>query len=218
MKNEDDYARYFIQTFHRWSLFFEDRMSDKLTEEEVKGLFGELLVLKFFVKNKGADELDRVIHSWVGPYDDGHDFSFDVYDVEVKTKNFSSLDIIISSEYQLETEIGKGLELYVVSIEYDSETGLSIKDIVLEIKDYIVSNLGDTSVFLKALLQKGLTLSNIHLYDNFRFKPMEIVVYNCCNNKFPKLSRSNIPNEILSVKYKLRTSLLDEFVINKISY
>lgn len=218
LSNVDDYSKYFIQTFHRWSLFFEDKKSDKLSEEEVKGLFGELLVLKLFVKNKGSAELDSVISAWVGPYDDGHDFSFDAFDVEVKTKNHSSLDINISSEYQLESEIGKGLELFVVSVEFDSTVGLSIKELVVEIKDYIVSNFGDTSIFLKALFQKGLTLNNLHLYDIYRFKPVEIVVYNCCINKFPKLSRSNIPNEVLEVKYKLRTSLLDEFVINKISY
>jgi len=216
--NAKKYSREFILAFHKWSEFFEDKKSDLLQENIIKGLVGELFVLKSLVDESKSIQVNDILNSWKGPYDKGHDFELDIKDIEVKTKNALKLDITISSEYQLEKQLGKELELLVVSVDANSNTGKSIEDIVIEIKNSIIEMLGDTSILLKAIGQKGLTLKNLSQYNNFRFKLISMVTYNCSSIGFPKLIKSNIPQEINCLSYDIRISLLDEHIIYKILF
>ena len=133
----DDYSKVLIQTFYKWSEFFEEKISDRLSIDIIKGLFGELLVLKLLVKKSNSSQINDILESWKGPYDQGHDFNLNYKDIEVKTKDISGIDIRISSEFQLETELDKVLELIVISVENNPVEGQSLKDLVLEIKDSI---------------------------------------------------------------------------------
>jgi len=208
----------FIQTFYKWSNFFEDKKSDLLPEIVIKGLIGELLVLKTYIHESNQSCINEVLNSWRGPYDNVHDFILDKKNIEVKTKDFLKLDIRISSEFQLEKELDKGLDLVVLSVESVLIDGFSIKDIVTEIKDNIFELYGDSSIFLKAISQKGLTMKNLFQYDNYRYKPINQITYDCNSEGFPKLIKSNIPKEINSVNYNLRVSALSEFITSKKDY
>ena len=214
MTDVDEYSKELILTFYKWSEFFEDKISDRLSENQIKGLFGELIVLRSLVFDTSSSKVNDVLNSWKGPYDLGHDFVLDQKDIEVKTKINSKTDIGISSEYQLENDFAKELELLVISVENDFVEGFSIKDLIFEIKNQVIEMLGDSSIILKAISQKGLSLKNIHQYDNYRFKPISQVIYKC-SGFFPKLIRSNIPLEISNVKYKVKLNTLDEFIISK---
>ncbi len=214
LKQVDEYSTHFIQTFYRWSEFFEDRMSDLLSEDVIKGFMGELLVLKLLITSSHKAEINYLLKSWTGPYDKGNDFELEKKNIEVKTKNPSSIDIKISSEFQLEVSPGKGLELYVVSLLSDSTVGIHIRDLIFDIKNLIQESSGDTSILWEALKQKNITAKNVNLYDCYRFKPVNWASYCCEVEEFPKLCRSNIPQEISAVKYTLRTNLLAQFIIN----
>ena len=109
--------------------------------------------------------------------------------------------------------MGKGLELFVLSVVEDPVNGESIKDIVDTNKGYIQNLLGEQHIFYKALYQKGLTAKNIHDYDNYRFTPNKHVTYDCCAEGFPKLIKDNIPQSINNVKYKMDLSDLDDFLL-----
>jgi len=218
LPNVDEYSKELIQTFYKWSEFFEDKKSDRLSTEMIKGLIGELLVLKALVTISPSSKINDVLNSWKGPYDEGHDFELEALSIEVKTKEIYKLDIRISSEYQLEKELDKLLELTVVSVENDPVNGVSIKDLVIEIKDIVTEMLGDTSILLKAISQKGLTLKNLHLYDNFRFRPIHKINYDCTRIEFPKLIKSNVPKEINGLSYNIKIGLLDAYIISKILF
>ncbi len=213
MKNVDDYCQEFIHTYYKWSQFFTELKSDKLSIDIIKGLFGELLILKSMILESNNLNINNTLNSWIGPYDKGHDFILNEKDIEVKTKDLSKLEISISSEFQLDNENGKSLELIVISVEIDLVNGFSIKDLVLEIKEIVNKKLGDNSILIKALNQKGLTLSNMYIYDNFRFNPIESTTYLCDSNEFPKLIRSKTPKEIHGISYCLKTNKLDNFII-----
>ena len=202
ISDSDEYSREFINSFFKWSSFFENKKSDRLTIYEIKGLFGELLFLKkqlLILPNN----IDEVLKTWRGPYDEGHDFVLDFKDFEIKTVESTKNNIRISSEFQLESDKGKELELVVLSVDSDAIKGISIK------------HFGDNSILLNALFQKGLTFSNLDFYDNYKFIPIKETVYNCKNEKFPKLNKSNIPIEINNVKYNIQLNLIQEFVISE---
>ena len=159
--------------------------------------------------------INDILNSWKGPYDKGHDFEMNTVDIEVKTKDISQHEVNISSEFQLESNFDKNLELCVISVERNLHFGFSLKDLIFEIKKLITDFLGDSSILLKAISQKGLSLKNLEQYDIYRFKPVNVISYNCLNDNFPKLIKSNIPKEINSISYNIRLSTLNEFIIDK---
>lgn len=208
------YADVFVKTFNRWSAFFEDETSDRLSENVVKGLFGELHVLHDYLAETGANTVNNLLDSWKGPYDTGHDFVLDNKDVEVKTKDYSKSDISISSKGQLQESYGKGLELLVLSVEHDLENGFSLKEKFNQVKELVVGMGGDTAILFRAIRQKGLTQKNIHQYDNFRFKIRREEVFDCLKEGFPRLTSKNIDKSITKVKYDLSMTGLERFKVS----
>lgn len=211
----DEYGKEFIQTFYKWTEFFSDQNSFKMSDETIKGLFGELLVLRQFIAQSNSDQIDSILNSWKGPYDLGNDFDFDQKKIEVKTKDVSKTDIRISSEFQLEKEKGNSLELWVLSIETSTFDGISLSQLIIEIKSRIIEKLGDGTIFLKALRQKGISFKNMHEYDSQKFKPINLVTYNCCDEKFPKLVKSKLPDSISKVQYNIRVTSISRFILSE---
>lgn len=214
----DEYSNYFIQAFYRWSEFFEDKKSDLLSEDAIKGIMGELLVLKLLITEPEGIEINFLLKAWTGLYDKGNDFELEDKNLEVKTKSPSGIDVKISSEFQLEVSPGKGLELFVVTLQSDFIVGIHIRDLILEIKKLVQESSGDNTILWKALSQKNITAKNVSQYDRYQFNPVNWISYNCADEKFPKLSRSNIPEETSGLKYKLRTNLLTSFIIRQSNF
>lgn len=208
------YLNIFIQTLHKWTQFFEESQDHKLTKEQVKGMFGELVVLKRLIQNADSFNINDMLESWEGPYDRAHDFVLDDKDIEVKTKYASKLYVQISSEFQLEYIPGKALELLVISVEEDPVNGSSIKELVDDIRNIIANVLGDSSVLLRAIGQKRLTLNNIHEYNNFRFRLINQYTYDCISPDFPKITTSTVPISINNIRYNLYLSGINEFLIS----
>jgi hypothetical protein len=203
IKDVDLYSKVFIQTFYQWILFFTLDDNDRLSKDIIKGVWGELFILKELIQGSDSYNINDILFGWKGPYDQGHDFIYNDNHIEVKTKDIKKISIRISSELQLEVESGKKLTLAVVSVSEDMESGCSLRDLVLEIKKSVFDRLGDFSIILKALLQKGITLQNIQEYNNYRFKPLNIYDYDCLEEGFPKITTTELPQSISNVKYDL---------------
>lgn len=214
INNPDDYSDLFIKHFFKWSAFFENKRSDNLSYNDVKGIFGELFYLKNLLTESSLNA-DDILISWKGPYDTGHDFISDFKDYEIKTVESTKNSISISSEFQLESEKGKKLELVVISVFPDIENGLSLKNLVNDIRCLIFDKLGDSSIFFNALLQKNILPNHLDQYEIFKFRPIEQLTYDCSQNDFPKLIRSFIPAEINKVSYNIILNLIDQYIIQK---
>lgn len=209
------YSKVFIQTFYQWTLFFTSDNNDRLAKDVIKGIWGELIVLKELIEDSDSYTINDILSGWTGPYDQGHDFIYDDKNIEVKTKDTKKVSVRLSSEHQLEVEPGKKLILAVVSVDEDMESGSSLRDLVLEIKKDVFELFGDFSIILKALLQKGITLQNIQEYNNYRFKPLNLYDYDCLDKDFPKITKSNLPRSISNVKYDLNLTNLANYVISE---
>ena len=210
-----DFSKEFIKTFYKWALFFEDKKEKKLTEEQIQGLFGELFVLIEYIKNSDQSNINHILDSWKGLYDAANDFEFDLKNVEVKSKKESILFVKISSEFQLEKELDKDLELLVVSLKLDLIQGRSLHDMILEIIKLIRTKKGELSILFQALNQKGLNTENLKLYNNYKYIVIKTESFDAGIDNFPKLTISNIDTEVSNLKYKLRVSNLNEFLIEK---
>jgi hypothetical protein len=206
------YSKIFVNTFHKWAQFFDDELLDSLSKNIVQGIFGELAYLKSLLLKTTASKVNDVLNAWKGPYDQGHDFVLNDKDIEVKTKADGKSTIRISSEQQLERIDGRDLELAVVSVHFDLVDGVPIKILVEDIKQIVENFLGDTSILLKAMRQKGLTVTNLQNYDHWRFKALDIITYDCLNSSFPKIVSSEIPTPISGVKYNINLRDLDGYI------
>jgi hypothetical protein len=214
ISNTEVYSELFTRHFFKWSAFFENKKTDGLTRDQVKGLIGELFYLKNLLLNSELI-VDDILLSWRGPYDEGHDFVFEFTDYEIKTIESSKNSVRISSEFQLESEKGKELELIVIFVNPDNENGLSLKSLINDIKKIVLDKLGDNSIFINALAQKGLTIGDLDQYEIYRYKPIEEISYDVNRENFPKLIRSSIPEEINKLNYNIRLNLIEEFITNK---
>ena len=218
LNDVDEYSKIFIQMFYKWSEFFDDKASDKLSLESVKGIFGELFVLRNLIEKSDSFKLNDTLNSWRGLYDEAHDFVFEDKNVEVKTKDISHLSVKISSEYQLEEELDKGLELLVLSVDIDYVKGNSLRSMIDDIKELTVNKMGDFSIVLTALSQKNISMLNIYQYDNYRFLVHEQTVYDCRKEGFPRLTKINTPDAVANIRYTLQLSYLVDYLISKESF
>lgn len=210
-------ARELIGAFTKWSEFFIAKDTPLLSDSALKGLWGELFMLREFLFAGGGGQTDLILDSWKGPYDLTHDFVFADRNIEIKTREAGHTDISISSEFQLEPEFEKPLELIVLDIQENSGKGQSIAALVEVIRQLIREGLGDSQILLRGLAQKGLHMRNISVYPQ-SFIPINSTIYDCTADGFPKVSRSDLDPAIHRIKYSIRTNGLDRFILNQIEY
>jgi hypothetical protein len=208
------YSTHFVAYYFKW-LNFLDNHNNILSKEVIKGIWGEVFYLKQLLDSNSLNVNDNII-SWQGPFDKGHDFVFELLDVEVKTIDNGSNTIKISSEYQLDNDPSKKLQLAVLSVQDDKNEGITLEKLVKEVRNTVIKQGGDINAFSDALFQKGLTFGNLNQYDIYPFKPITIQHFNCCDDEFPRIIKSKLPEEIASVRYSLKLNMIQEFLITQI--
>lgn len=217
IENEGDpdiYIDKFVDTFNKWADFFEDK-SGQLSENELRGIFGELVILKWLLLNTKLEQ-NTILSGWVGPFGKPQDFNLPNVKMEVKTKSKDDVEVRISSEYQLETEESKELQLVIVDV-LKNELGYTINYVINSIKESILNKNDVMQVFIKSLAKTGINLQNLHQYDYLKLQPLSALFYNCMDNDFPKIIKSNMPTGLSKLKYTLNTNIIEPFIIKEIS-
>jgi hypothetical protein len=214
IEDSNTYSTHFVAYYFKW-LNFLDNHNNILSKEVIKGIWGEVFYLKQLLDSNSINVNDNIV-SWQGPFDKGHDFVFELLDVEVKTIDNGSNTIKISSEYQLDNDPSKKLQLAVLSVQDDKNEGVTLEKLVKEVRSIIIKLGGDINAFSDALFQKGLTFGNLNQYDIYPFKPITIQYFNCCDDQFPRIIKSKLPEEIASVRYSLKLNMIQEFLITQI--
>lgn len=218
IEKEEYSTQLFISTVGYWSDFLKAKRSNFLSGEVIQGLYGELVFLEFLIDNS-REPINYVLSSWKGPYDANHDFHFTEKTIEVKTKRKNGNLINISSENQLEPEVGKDLELAVISVVLVKDSGDNLKLILDRIRQKTLSKGGNISIISEALAEKNLTFANVIEYDHFQFKATTIQLFHCDHPSFPKLVRSELHIAVQNISYKLAiTSIDNNLVINTIEF
>jgi hypothetical protein len=214
ISDENDSARSFISLIQYWSDFLRAKKGGLLSAEAVKGMYGELTYLEYLL-----DDLDLpindILNSWKGPYDDNHDFHFDEKNAEIKTKTIASNEVHISSEYQLEAVKGKKLELVAISVEDVAVNGDNLSSVLNRIRKYVLHENGDISIISAALLKKNIQFSTVDIYDSYMFRLKTFEVFNCDDADFPKLTSTNIGDNLRKVSYRLILKDLDNKLLIK---
>ena len=112
-----------------------NRSNILLSEQEIKGLIGELFFLKnYLIKKIGYYD---ALEAWIGPSYATQDFVLKNEWYEIKTTSINSQEISISSVEQLDTiNKGKLVVLYLDKTSALDDNKLTINEIVLNIKKF----------------------------------------------------------------------------------
>lgn len=210
---EDKTINDVLRRLSYWRLLLEREAFNILSENEVRGLYGELLFLKKLIDHLG---LNAALKSWVGPLDAPQDFQTDDCSWEIKTIRPSARNIPISSEYQL--QVCKS-PIYLVVVELievkktDEIDSFSINGLVENIRSFLWHDVEALDMFEAKLIHTGYSPRSE--YDDFKYRAGDILTYEVVEG-FPCISNATLAEGLCKVRYEIEISALKKYLINSI--
>ncbi len=172
-----------------------------MSKSNLIGLYGELIFLEKQI-SKSSKSFERHINAWQKNERANNDFIYSDKEHEIKTTALNNKSIRISSEYQLESNNGNPVFLEYLVID-EKDNGRSLDEIVNTLRDKLKKNIKLLFKFNLKLEIYGYVACNLTKNKKFElFKHRKIKI----NDDFPKLSSSNLPNQISDVRYTIDIS------------
>ncbi|PWL69744.1 MAG: hypothetical protein DBY30_00230 [Verrucomicrobia bacterium] len=199
---------FFVNRYNKWAALFEKAPNDILSPSVIKGLIGEILVLK----NILIPQLGEVsaLEAWMGPLLSPKDFIFEKSWVEVKTISSPVESIQISSIEQLDsTNDGQIVIVRLDSSNLADPDSISINGLFDEMVG-LLQNPVARNLFEEKLLVIGYCFNR--LYDNVRFSFKKMELYKVTPD-FPAIKRESIPPAILQAEYNISIPAIEKFKI-----
>lgn len=208
--SEDSVHRRSIQLTNKigvWKRFFQRRLTG-LTEDEIRGLIGELEILKMVMKDFGVD---AALESWRGPLGDLHDFLLAEFRIEAKTWTNQSLPRIhISDPSQLVVDDAWPVFLAAVQLSRDNMTGIALASRVTSLRESM--NSWQRSVFDQLLTDAGYLQSQAELYTN-PYSVVETRIFRVSEG-FPLIDPLVLPPGIVNVRFAIDLGAIANFAAN----
>lgn len=206
---KEDGAHFLCNRYLLWKKMLERSRSTLLTDNEVKGLIGELYFLKNFLFEKYG--VEESIKSWMGPEKTDQDFMYKDTWFEVKAVSPGSTTIRISSVEQLDTNRdGNLVVLYLDKTSISDNDRLNLNKLVSEIKELILDE--SLKIRLDVLLMYwGYTYNDEYDNKNYHFISSKMYMV---NNTFPCLRQRDLNKSIGKINYELITSNIEEWSIS----
>jgi Putative PD-(D/E)XK family member, (DUF4420) len=206
-----DQARAFLGQLSRWQKFLT-ASAEGLTEEEQRGLWGELRCLR--------ERLLPVlgfpaVGGWKGPEQAQQDFQFENGAIEVKATLAKQPQVVrITSERQLDATAWPTLILHIVALDARDGGGETLPGIIASLRSSLAVDPGAQEQFEDRLLLAGYLDAHAGRYaDRGYLVRSETSLH--VRPGFPVLTESNMPPGIGSVSYGLAVSACAAFSITK---
>jgi hypothetical protein len=184
------------------------RGSARLTEEQQRGLLGELLFIRDSLL--ANEDLASGIIGWTGPEGYVHDFGFGQIGTEVKTiSGARPLNVRINGEGQLNCEEDGLLFLYVVELIHAAEGSLTLPKLVGFIRNGLAGDSVLKETFERKLVSVGYHDEHAASYTEAYISPA-VHIYSV-TKEFPRLVSSSLPSGIGDVSYTVALSAADDF-------
>ena len=197
-----------IQRLTEWQYFLKNKPNGLLSEQEIRGLIGELFFLKkYLIPKFGPDS----IKFWIGPEGALQDFHVNNSVIEVKSKlGVLAQNIRISSANQLYTKF-QTLYLYVVTLGKSTNQTIDTVNLPALIEDILRALTSESYIrFQDMLLRIGYHKKSE--YSNFNYLILNENTFNVVDG-FPRINLEVIPAGISKVSYDLQLDLCKPFEI-----
>lgn len=207
--NDEQAVATFVSRLQRWQKFLE-ASTEGLSEEEQKGLYGELYFLFNYILPKLGPQ---GVFSWTGSRRTAQDFQFSRCAIEVKTSSAKQLqELRISSELQLDGTNLDALFLYHLSLEQSQGSGQTLKAIVQSLRNRLASDPIANEAFEEALLDAGYldihdshyVVNSFNLRASNFFKVIE---------GFPCIIERDLPKGVGDVHYSISVAECMHFAV-----
>lgn len=197
----------------KWQNLFERYKQQGLTDEEQRGLYGELFLLRKMLKNNR--DYKTVITSWIGPENQVRDFQFGNWSIEVKTTHGNNHQkVFISSERQLDITNVDDLILYHISLDVRQQTGETLNDIVEELYLILESDLESLNLFRNKITEAGFFNHHRNLYEGIGYFIRQDLFYKVGGN-FPRIEEGEIRDGVGDVSYSIIISQCDQYKLSE---
>lgn len=193
----------------RWRTLLSKANRNRLSAQEIQGLFGELQFLEECIDGQHAS-VQAAIEGWEGPMGAPHDFIFGQSAVEIKSISGSYADSVkISTESQLTTHLETlHLRIVFLAVDMDCKAGLSLNDFIIRLKEKI-SDSDLVSTFEEKLAEAGYI--DIPEYDFPCFSVVRTRTYEV-RDGFPRITPESLAHGISDVSYCIAFSSIAEYV------
>lgn len=204
-----------VEIYNRY-LYWQKMFSQKrniVTEKTIKGLIHELFILKEFMIPKYG--VSQSLKGWGGTEKNHKDFAYsDDMWYEVKAVNFGKQTVRISSIEQLDSK-NSGL-LIITAFERTSSDdgfGINLINLVNEILN-IAEVETDKLDIISRIISMGITMDQLYDEDSninsYKYLVKDTKHYKV-DEKFPKLSRENLPRATGDVSYEIILSEIQAY-------
>jgi len=197
----------------RWHHLLRGGSDGRLSNDDQKGLIGELIVLeKLLLSNMTPSES---LSCWAGPTGSPKDFEIGDICIESKARRGAATPFIsISNEFQLDESTVKYLYLHVAQVNpapKDTPGSFTLTDFVTRIGDEFIGTDPDAiSEFEHLLSASGFQWN--HDYSQNAWIQGNSDIY-LVDEEFPKITPDNFKSGISRVHYSVSLSDISEFSV-----
>lgn len=208
-EKEEIILRAMLQRILMWQQFMSSG-AGPLSSEAQLGLAGELYFLNILL-NLGLSS-SVILKGWVGPEDSPQDFLLGDGAIEIKaTMSTSGFPVKIGNLEQLDDAIVSPLFLAAFKFA-SSKNGVSIPDMVAEIKFRLKDEPDAVGLFCERLIQVGYVESHAHHYiRKFEFK--EQLMFSV-REGFPRMTLGSVPLGIHRATYEINLYEAKDFLVD----
>lgn len=197
-----------LSNFEQLQAMFASR-GGMLTEESIRGLFAELLML--LELRASGFSADAAMNAWQGPYRSAKDFVLPgAQCVEVKSLRRTNHHVNIANTDQLDPR-DEDLRLAVVRLEKCAQgDGDGILDLVHEVKAWVAATPSAHVSFAQALAALDFDVEDPR-YEQWRFQANDWAWFRVLGD-FPRVRREDVPAAASNVSYRLDIDQIKTFM------
>ncbi|MEN6326002.1 MAG: PD-(D/E)XK motif protein [Syntrophomonas sp.] len=196
-----------LDRYALWQRLMEKANTVLLSEQELKGLFGEIYFLKSRLFGKyGAD---KAVAGWIGPTKADRDFIYDDCWYEVKTTNPGASSVKISSIEQLDTDdTGRLVWIQAEKTASIDPASISVPLLINETKLALEGFPEAMKIFSMRILESGF-VDRKEYYD-FHFACRNIRLFSVMEG-FPRIRRKDIDTGIMAATYEISIAKINSY-------
>ncbi len=212
-ESEPEAVEFALARTWRWHHLLRGGSSGRLSEEEQKGVIGELLVFERHLLTRFSP--GEALEAWRGPLGAPKDFEIGQICIEAKARRGGATPfVVISSEHQLDSEGLEFLFLHVVDLSSAPSSdalAFTITDIARRVRERVeTADQGAIELLDSRLLAAGFDWRQD--YSAFRWVSGRSRIYRV-GDEFPRLSAHDVPAGVSDVRYSLSLMECEGFAV-----
>ena len=198
--------QFIIRRWKDWINLFKNPYTTILTENEIRGLIGELI---FMFEKYG---IEKGLNSWIGSSKAHKDFEIEDTWYEVKTIRENALTVKIHSLEQLDSKnLGNLILIRLEPSNKSINEYIDLNGYVEKIKNKLIND-KQKMLFLEKVKEIGYFYTEE--YDKYTYRLKKIERY-LVNNEFPKITKRELRDEIVRVTYDIEIDRIRSFKIEE---